>query len=47
MSNGREITIIAGLSSVGKTYVINALMRESDSYTHFSAGSLIKKRLAS
>jgi len=47
MSNGRDITIIAGLSGVGKTYVINALMRESDAYTNFSAGSLIKKRLAS
>ncbi len=47
MSNGRDITVIAGLSGVGKTYVIKALMRESDAYTHFSAGSLIKKRLAS
>lgn len=44
MSSQHNITIIAGLSGVGKTYVIDKLMNDSDAYKHFSAGSLIKKR---
>jgi len=46
MSNVHDITVIAGLSGVGKTFVIEKLIRESGSYLHLSAGSLIKKRLA-
>ena len=46
MSNIHDITVIAGLSGVGKTFVIEKLVCESDSYFHLSAGSLIKKRLA-
>ncbi len=46
MSNVHDITVIAGLSGVGKTFVIEKLVRESDSYVHLSAGSLIKKRRA-
>lgn len=46
MSNIHDITIISGLSGVGKTFVIEKLVSESDSYFHLSAGSLIKKRLA-
>ncbi len=45
MSRNYNITIIAGLSAVGKTYVINRLLKQSDRFKHFSAGSLIKKRL--
>lgn len=42
----RDITIIAGLSGVGKTYIIEKLIQESDNYVHFSAGSLIQKQRA-
>lgn len=45
MSKQHNITVIAGLSGVGKTYVIEALMGKSNNYTHFSAGTLIKKRI--
>ena len=47
MFEPHDITIIAGLSGVGKTYVINALMQKDGDYAHFSAGSLIKTRMAS
>lgn len=46
MSKTHDITVIAGLSGVGKTYVIEALMRYSNDYAHFSAGTLIKRRMA-
>lgn len=46
MSNLHNITIIAGLSGVGKSYLINALTQTDSSHIHFSAGSLIKKRLS-
>lgn len=46
MSNIHDITVIAGLSGVGKTFIIEKLASEFDSYFHLSAGSLIKKRLA-
>lgn len=41
-----KLIVIAGLSGVGKTYLIEKLMGTSDTFIHFSAGSLIKKRLA-
>lgn len=46
MSKPHDISVIAGLSGVGKTYVIQNLMHESDDYAHFSAGTLITKRRA-
>jgi adenylate kinase len=46
MSNVHDITIIAGLSGVGKSYVISTLMGQQKGFSHFSAGSLIKKRLS-
>ena len=46
MSKPHNITIIAGLSGVGKTYVIERILANDDQFIHFSAGSLIKKRLA-
>lgn len=46
MSKKHDITVIAGLPGVGKTYAIEALIHESDDYAHFSAGTLIKKRRA-
>ena len=44
MSNIHDITVIAGLSGVGKTFIIEKLASEFDSYFHLSAGSLIKKK---
>lgn len=46
MSKPHNITIIAGLSGVGKTYVIERILANDDQFIYFSAGSLIKKRLA-
>lgn len=46
MSDIRDITVIVGLSGVGKTFVINRLMSEDEKCIHLSAGSLIRKRLA-
>ena len=46
MSKPHDITVIAGLSGVGKTHVITELKKYSDVIIHFSAGSLIKKRRA-
>lgn len=45
MSEQHNIIIIAGLSGVGKTWAINQLKRVTDTFTHFSAGSLIKEGL--
>jgi adenylate kinase len=45
MYNDHDITIIAGLSGVGKTFIIKKLTHKSDTCVHLSAGSLIKKRL--
>lgn len=45
MSNIHDITVIAGLSGVGKTFIIQKLIHESDAYVHLSTGSLINKRL--
>ncbi len=39
-----NLTVIAGLSGVGKTFLINKIMKGDSKYTHFSAGSLIRKR---
>ncbi|MES2676906.1 MAG: AAA family ATPase [Pseudomonadota bacterium] len=48
MPKARDIIIIAGLSGVGKTYVINHLLQQfGTNYKNFSAGSLIKKRISS
>jgi adenylate kinase len=46
MSKKHDITIIIGLSGVGKTYLISKLLNHSSSYIHFSAGDLIRTRLA-
>lgn len=46
MSKPHDITAIAGLSGVGKTYAIETILANDDQFVHFSAGSLIKKRLA-
>lgn len=46
MSKPHDITVIVGLSGVGKTYAIEKIMASDDEFVHFSAGSLIKKRLA-
>lgn len=45
MLKPREIFLIVGLSGVGKSYLINKLLSLDSSFVHFSAGSLIKKRL--
>jgi adenylate kinase len=39
-----NLTLIAGLSGVGKTFIINEIMRGDSKFIHFSAGYLIKKR---
>jgi adenylate kinase len=39
-----NLTVIAGLSGVGKTFIINEIMKGDSKYIHFSAGELIKKR---
>lgn len=44
MSKRHNITVIAGLSGVGKTYAINELKKYSDTFVHFSAGSIINKQ---
>ena len=46
MLKPHSITVIAGLSGVGKTYVIERMLANDERFVHFSAGSLIKKRLA-
>ena len=46
MSKLNNIILIVGVSGVGKTYAINSLKKSSESFTHFSAGTLIKKRRA-
>ena len=46
MSKPYNISVIIGLSGVGKTHTINFLKNYSSEYLHFSGGSLIKKRLA-
>ena len=44
MSKRPDIVVIAGISGVGKSYVINQLKEDSSHYVNFSAGTLIKKR---
>lgn len=44
MSKRHNITLIAGISGVGKSYIIKNLCESSHNFVHFSAGSLIKKR---
>lgn len=44
MSKRPDIVVIAGLSGVGKSYLINKLKADYVNVTNFSAGSLIKKR---
>lgn len=44
ISKPPDIVVIAGLSGVGKSYVINQLKEGSDHFVNFSAGTLIKKR---
>ncbi len=44
MLTQHKIIIIAGLSGVGKTYLMKRLEEQSDMFVRFSAGSLIKKR---
>jgi len=39
-----NLTVIAGLSGVGKTFIINEIMKTDSKYIHFSAGELIKER---
>jgi len=39
-----DLTIIAGISGVGKTFIINKILNSDNKYIHFSAGELIKKR---
>ncbi len=43
MSKPSDITVIAGVSGVGKSYLIESLRNELEDVAHFSAGSLIKK----
>ncbi len=45
MNIEHDLTIIAGLSGVGKTHLINRIINEDDNFIHLSAGTLIKKRL--
>jgi adenylate kinase len=45
MNHEHDLTIIAGLSGVGKTHLINRIINEEKNFIHFSAGTLIKKRL--
>lgn len=44
MSKQHEIVVVAGLSGVGKSHLINELKKGGSQFVHFSAGSLIKKR---
>lgn len=44
MSKRPDIVVIAGLSGVGKSYVVNQLKLDTDQFVNFSAGTLIKKR---
>ncbi|RLT87429.1 MULTISPECIES: ATP-binding protein [unclassified Ketobacter] len=43
MSKQHEIVVVAGLSGVGKSHLINELKKSDSQFVHFSAGSLIKK----
>lgn len=47
MSKAHKLVVIAGISGVGKTVIINELMLSADRFVHFSAGALIKKQLDS
>lgn len=44
MSRPPKVVLVAGLSGVGKSYVIEHLRSTSDRFLHFSAGSLIQKK---
>lgn len=46
MLKQHDITLLVGISGVGKTYVVDRLIEANDTLVHFSAGSLIKKRLS-
>lgn len=46
MSKLYNITVIVGVSGVGKTFLINKLIKNDSQFIHFSAGSLIQKRLS-
>jgi|GEM_PF-1379464 len=47
MSKQHKICVLAGLSGVGKSFLINRLTKDYSGYVHFSAGALIKKRRSS
>ncbi len=45
MLKQHDITVIVGVSGVGKSYFVRSLLNLSNDLIHFSAGTLIKKRL--
>lgn len=47
MSKHHKVIIIAGISGVGKSHVVSTLRERNSDLIHFSAGTLIKKRVAS